>query len=249
MIRHLLPGIIVFLFFAFQKWLDPMMDSILRENDIEELIYGDIDTFMKKRLTQSRIVLVLLVFWPKINFSVFYFGMVILLYVLFFKKDYLKAKRERNKKCALLKFQFPIWLRQLQILLQTNTVSQSLILSLKHAPDLIQEDLKILIEEINKDALNIAPYLNFLKSYRLSEIERAMKLLYRYNTMGKEDSYLQFNRMIQTTTKWLRSEREEHHQASLAFYEWFSMIPLFGVTLLFIAIMCQVIMNMFSNGI
>ena len=105
------------------------------------------------------------------------------------------------------------------------------------------------IHEIDKDALNITPYLNFLKSYRLSEIERAMKLLYRYNTIGKDDAYLQFNRMIQTTTKWLRSEREQHHQDSLAIYEWFSMIPLLGVTLLFLAIMCDVILNMFTNGI
>ena len=54
--------------------------------------------------------------------------------------------------------------------------------------------------------------------------------------------------MIQTTTKWLRSEREEHHKDAMAIYEWFSMIPLFGVTLLFLAIMCEVVMNMFMNG-
>ena len=95
--------------------------------------------------------------------------------------------------------------------------------------------------------MNITPYLNFLRSYRLSEIERAMKLLYRYNTIGKDDAYHQFNRMIQTTTKWLRSEREQHHQDSLAIYEWFSMIPLIGVTILFLAIMCDVILNMFTN--
>ncbi len=141
-----------------------------------------------------------------------------------------------------------IWLRQLQILLQSNTVSQSLRLSLSHAPALIRHDLKKLIDEIDKDALNITPYLNFLSAYRLSEIERAMKLLYRYNTVGKDDAYLQFNRMIQTTTKWLRSEREEHHKDAMTIYEWFSMIPLFGVTLLFLAIMCEVIMNMFTNG-
>ena len=74
-----------------------------------------------------------------------------------------------------------------------------------------------------------------------------MKLLYRYNTIGKDDAYHQFNRMIQTTTKWLRSEREQHHQDSLAIYEWFAMIPLIGVTILFLAIMCDVIITMFTN--
>lgn len=132
------------------------------------------------------------------------------------------------------------------MLLQTNTVSQSLKLSYDYAPDLIKNDLKILIDGIDKDALNITPYLNFLKSYRISEIERAMKLLYRYNTVGKDDAYIQFNRMIQTTTKWLRGERDEHHKNSLALYEWISILPLFGVTILFLAIMCEVIMNMLA---
>lgn len=249
----MIPTIFIFislvLLFIFAHQIDPTLVSLLQEDDLEQLIYEDAEEYTYQRVRKSRPILVLLLFWGFLDYSIFYLVLVLSLYIFFLKKDYLSLKRAIQKKSNLLKFQFPIWLRQLQILLQTNTVSQSLKLSLTHAPELIQEDLKILIQEIDQDACNITPYLDFLKGYRLSEIERAMKLLYRYNTVGKEEAYLQFNRMIQTTTKWLRSEREEHHKNSLALYEWFSMVPLIGVTFLFLAIMCEVIINMFSYGI
>ena len=240
---------LLLLFFIFHRQIDPYIIALIQEDDLSELIYDNIDDFMKKRIHKSRPILLLLVFWEYFDLSILYLFIILCLFIFFLKKDYLTLKQNKKKNSNLLKFQFPIWLRQIQILLQTNTVSQSLKLSLQHAPELIKKDLELLIYEIDADALNITPYLNFLKGYRLSEIERAMKLLYRYNTVGKEDAYLQFNRMIQTTTKWLRSEREEHHQNSLALYEWCSMIPLIGVTILFLAIMCDVIINMFSNGI
>ena len=96
--------------------------------------------------------------------------------------------------------------------------------------------------------MNLTPYLHFLKMYHLSEVERAMKLLYRYNTVGKEDAYLQFNRMIQTTTKWLRSERSQRNETRLMAFQWIGMAPLFGVTVLFMAIMFEILMRMFNNG-
>ena len=246
MISFILVILILLLFFIFNHQIDPYIISIIQEDDLN-LYVLDTNEFMKLRLKKSKPILFLLIFWSIFDNSIFYLGIICSLFIFFLKKDYLDLKQKAKKKSNLLKFQFPIWLRQIQILLQTNTVSQSLKLSYEHAPELIKGDLKILIQEIDKDALNIAPYLNFLKSYRLSEIERAMKLLYRYNTIGKDDAYHQFNRMIQTTTKWLRSEREQHHQDSLAIYEWFAMIPLIGVTILFLAIMCDVIITMFTN--
>ncbi len=76
-----------------------------------------------------------------------------------------------------------------------------------------------------------------------------MKLLYRYNTVGKEDAYVQFNRMIQTTTKWLRSERSSRAESKLMFFQWWGMLPLLGVTVLFMAIMFEIIINLFGEGV
>lgn len=248
MSKFALPTLFISLFMIFNKTIDPIIATLLKENDLE-LFQENSDEFLHKRIKKSKPILFLLIFWGYLDYSIPYILLILFLFIFFLKKDYWILKDKHKKKSNLLKFQFPIWLRQLQILLQTNTVGQSLLLSYEHAPLLIQEDLKKLIQSIESDALSITPYLNFLKSYRLCEIERAMKLLYRYNTVGKEDAYMQFNRMIQTTTKWLRNERESHHKDSLLLYEWFAMVPLLGVTVLFLAIMCEVVMNMFTSGI
>ena len=215
MITILILILILFLF-IFQDFIDPYIIQFLNNEQVS-IISDNPDEVLIKRLRKSKIVLFPLILWQFLDYSFLYLFVILGLFLFMLKKDDIKIKNQLLKEKNLLKFQFPIWLRQLQILLQTNTVSQSLHLSYDYAPKLIKIELKHFIQEIENDALNISPYLNFLKFYRLNEIERAMKLLYRYNTVGKDDAYVQFNRMIQTTTKWLRNERTEHHKNSLSF--------------------------------
>ena len=248
MLKNIIPGLIILILFVFNQTIDPLLANLIQENDLHELIDENEDEFMIQRVRKAKKTLILLLPLGISDYSVYYLMLVLILFVYALKKDYWSLRQKIKKQISQLKFQFPIWLRQLQILLQTNTVIKSLSLSLPSAPVLIQEDLKKLVEEIEKDALNLTPYLHFLKMYHLSEVERAMKLLYRYNTVGKEDAYLQFNRMIQTTTKWLRSERSQRNETRLMAFQWIGMAPLFGVTVLFMAIMFEILMRMFNNG-
>ncbi|MEG0823423.1 MAG: hypothetical protein RSG07_02840 [Erysipelotrichaceae bacterium] len=149
----------------------------------------------------------------------------------------------------MLKFQFPIWLRQLQILIQTNTVVRALDESYSKAPTLIRHDLSALVNELEVDAIRLEPYLKFLQAYRMPEVERAMKLLYRYNAVGKGDAYEAFNHMIHSTTKWLRTERNSRCESKMMAYSWWGMLPLFAVTILFMAIMFEVIISLFGKGV
>lgn len=246
--KIVIPAGIIVIFFVLNQSIDPFLISLVQEQDLQELIKEDVEQVMNQRIKKAKKMLFLLLPWGLLNYSMAYFVGVLALFMVALKKDYWALKQQAKKQISQLKFQFPIWLRQLQILLQTNTVVKSMEYSLPHAPALIQNDLAQLIQAIEKDALNLNPYLNFLKMYHLSEIERAMKLLYRYNTVGKEDAYLQFNRMIQTTTKWLRSERESRNENKLMVFQWIGMAPLFAVTVLFMAIMFEILMKMFNNG-
>lgn len=235
--------------FSLSYLCDEWIAEFLIENDLKDFIHADPLSFCIKRLRKSKLILLALCVWWKLDYAIWYFIVIMTLWIILYKLDYLKLKSQAKKRMNQLKFQFPIWLRQLQILLQINTVEKSLELSYEQAPALIKDELLILIEAIKQDALHLSPYLNFLKAYHLSEIERAMKLLYRYNSVGKEDAYVQFNRMIQTTTKWLRSERQQRNESKLMAFQWIGMIPLIGVTILFMAIMFEILMKMFQNGI
>ncbi len=250
---HIYESLICFaaclLLVVLNKSIDSFLLDLLIEGDLHELVHEDPFKLSAKRLKKAKPVLLLIALWPQFGYSIFWLGGVGGLFMLVYKQAYLALKRVQKQRVNQLKFQFPIWLRQLQILIQTNTVVTSLTLSAQTAPQLIQEDLSILIAEIEEDAIHLTPYMNFLKAYRLSEIERAMKLLYRYNTVGKEDAYVQFNRMIQTTTKWLRSERSSRAESKLMFFQWWGMLPLLGVTVLFMAIMFEIIINLFGEGV
>lgn len=76
-----------------------------------------------------------------------------------------------------------------------------------------------------------------------------MKLLYRYQSVGKADAYQQLQRMIETTAKWIRAERKERFDTKLLFYQWWGMLPLLGVTVMFMAVMFQIILDLFGKGV
>lgn len=229
--------------------LDSWIATLIEEKDLSDYIEENPHDFCIKRVKKAKIILLLLIPWYFLDYSVLYFALISVLFVFMLKKEYLQFQSIRKKQINQIKFQFPVWLRQLQILLQTNTVVQSMRISLDTAPQLIRHDLEILIAAIEEDALNLNPYVQFLRQYHLAEVERAMKLLYRYNTVGKEDAYNHFNRMIQTTTKWLRAERNTRNENKLAGFQWISMIPLFSVTVLFMAIMFEILMNIFQVSV
>ena len=87
-----------------------------------------------------------------------------------------------------------------------------------------------------------------MKDYDLIEIQRSMKWLYRYQNFGYKDAYSQFNRMLMSTSKWLRQSRIEQKQSSIQVYQWMGMLPLLGVTFVFISAMMSVVISLFERG-
>ncbi len=174
---------------------------------------------------------------------------LILAVVYQYESSFLRMRIQTRKLKSQIRYQFPIYLRQIQVLLQNNTVVTSIERSLAYAPSLFQEEVAHLAEQLRDRPQDLDPYLDFLSFYELPEIARAMKLLYRYNTVGQADSYHQLNRMIQSTSKWLREERVSRKQSALLVYQWWGMVPLFGVTLLFLSVMMNILMTMFGKGV
>ena len=127
MITILILIIILFLF-IFQDFIDPYIIQFLNNEQVS-IISDNPDEVLIKRLRKSKIVLFPLILWQFLDYSFLYLFVILGLFLFMLKKDDIKIKNQLLKEKNLLKFQFPIWLRQLQILLQTNTVSQSLHLS------------------------------------------------------------------------------------------------------------------------
>lgn len=200
------------------------------------------DRYFKIKIIRYLILLVL-VYDPKIVLiSVFILCLLIYFYPV------LKLNQFAKLKIRSIQYHFPIYLRQIQVLLQNNTVVRSIELSLEYVPKVLKPDIERLNELIKEDPMNSHHYINCMKDYDLIEIQRSMKWLYRYQNFGYKDAYSQFNRMLMSTSKWLRQSRIEQKQSSIQVYQWMGMLPLLGVTFVFISAMMSVVISLFERG-
>jgi hypothetical protein len=126
-------------------------------------------------------------------------------------------------------------------------VVKAIELSIPQAPSYLRKELKSLHERLMSEPGRLSSYTAFMSHLEQSEIQRAMKWLYRFENTGQRDASRQFNRMIASTSKWLRQERQYAKQKRLMISQWLGMIPLIGVTLVFISAMMSVLMTMFER--
>ncbi len=224
---------------------------IKKESDLDHLCRmncQDLDEFQMRRL---RIALKTSLIFPFLMFTKVSWSMQLLflaLIVLVYRWPHLKLKKKFNGSIQHLKYEFPIWLRQLQILLQSNTVAVSMEISIPMAPAMIRGQLGELIKQIRQEPQKITTYTDFLSGYRLMEVTRAMKLLYRYNAVGQADSVRQLNRMITTTGKWLRQQRISDQSSQSALFQWWGILPLLSVTIVFLVMMMVTITSFMERG-
>ncbi len=227
--------------------------SLLREKDLELLLAitkeATLERFEHHRMKQTMLVLVLLLGWPLYAFQVSYGAAVLFGACLVYKMPYYRVRNKQKRLLSQLRYEFPLWLRQLQVLLQTNTVLTALERSLADAPKILQSSIEVLIAKIELDPIGMQPYLEFMQEFEIYEIQKAMKLLYRYHFVGAEESYRQFHRMIEATAKWLRQGRKDHKAQRILLLEWLGLLPLFGVTLMFLVMMVVVILDMMKGGL
>lgn len=174
--------------------------------------------------------------------------MICILFIFFvYKFEYYRLQIRVQKRIRNIRYQFPIYLRQLQVLLQNNTVTKAIEASLDQVPELFKEDIVSLHKRLVDNPMNLNSYMACMAQYNLPEIQRAMKWLYRYQSIGLSDVNRQFNRMITSTSKWLRQSRLSSKEQSLAIYQWWGILPLFGVTIVFLSAMVSVATSFFER--
>lgn len=243
--------------FIFILWLlllinREVLSQSFMEDNLQQLLKmtnePNIESFQNKRLLKSLSVVLLVLLSIYLDLGLLYVLIWIVIAIIIYKIPYFRVKSKFKQLVGQIKYEFPIWLRQLQILLQNNTVVVSLEKSFDLAPMLIQTHLHDFINKLKEQPQQLSIYTGFLEDYECVEIERAMKLLYRYNSVGKEDSMKQLNRMIQTTAKWLREQRLEIQSTQSQVKQWWGLLPLFGVTLVFVTMMIQTFFTLLERG-
>lgn len=227
--------------------LSKLKSERFRKNELILNLECD-EQWFKSRYKRVKFIryLLLIVLFTKDNIIVVSIIFIICLITYLFPSIILE--RKAYHKIKSVRYHFPIYLRQIQVLLQNNTVVKSIELSLEYVPDVLKHDIERLNEKIKVDPSNMDHYIDCMKHYNLIEIQRSMKWLYRYQNFGYKDAYSQFNRMLVSTSKWLRQARLENKKDSIQVYQWMGMLPLIGVTFVFISAMMSIVISLFERG-
>ncbi len=234
--------------------LDPLIEpklNLLGQKKLDTYFWilekDNSKSWQRRKYTQSHrlrwIWMIVIVFYPTLQTDLIFMAMIFAWYLW----PLVQLKSEVKKQSDLIRYQFPIYLRQLQILLQNNTVVKAIELSIPQAPPYLRSELKALHQRLLDEPGRLGSYTAFMSRLELSEIQRAMKWLYRFENTGQKDASRQFNRMIASTSKWLRQERQYAKQKRLMISQWLGMVPLIGVTLVFLSAMMSILMTMFER--
>ena len=195
--------VIIFVLILYKFNLVFKVLNYFKEKDVAfylNLLNIDRQEFHRIRSKNIQLLTLTLLFWPLLNYSIVFLFFLILMLTLSYKLPYLNLKKKYQNNLKALVYYFPIWLRQLQILMQNNTVYQALNISLNQAPVLFQPEIKILINKLSDNPLSYQAYEDFFGFYQVREIKKVMRLLYRYQTVGQKEAYLQLQRIILTTS-------------------------------------------------
>ena len=137
------------------------------------------------------------------------------------KKPWQKLNHRVMKKYVTreIEKEFPYWLMQLSLLLQTENVQVSLYKSYDSAPEVLKPALRELIDGLKQAPDSIEPYIGFLKDYTLPEIHSAMKMLYSISEGSGGDARVQIADIIRRNQRLMdRAERMKNEDAIAGMY-------------------------------
>ena len=144
-----------------------------------------------------------------------------------FTQENRKYRHARKSVIREIEKQFPEWLMNLSLQLQTDNVHVSLKKTIPDAPFILKKELKILVKEIEEQPNALNPYIGFLKEFQIPDVLSAMKILYSMAEFGTGEMGQQIDALVQRNAVMMdRAERlkEEDKMAGIGFLVLLPMI-------------------------
>lgn len=176
-------------------------------------------------------------------------GIVFIIY-LYFRKQLVTKHAKRVVKKGLEK-EFPLWLRDISVQLQTLVVPLAIKNSIPNSAIVLQPYLLDLVTKIDLYPTSIEPYTNFLQEYHLTDVSNAMKILYTIQTLDMADAKEQIDDLVKRNQKMLAKSEQLKNEDILSGIGFIVAFPMMLATLKLIVDLVLVLaqfMNM-SSGV
>lgn len=121
---------------------------------------------------------------------------------------------------------FPEWLLNLSLLLQTDNVQVAIQRSVGQAPFVLQQELMILVDKIEKYPTTIEPYIEFYEKLNIQDIQSSMRMLYSMSQNGGEDMSEQLNCLVERNVELQNQSEKLKMEDYLAGMGFFVLVPM-----------------------
>ena len=157
------------------------------------------------------------------NIAVLVAGVVV---VLFFLNQHKIGHNLAMKKVAReIEKQFPNWLMEVALLLQTDNVQMAIRKSMDSAPEVLVYALEDLIYQLEEDPNAIEPYHRFLKEYRNPDVQSAMKMLYALSSGNAGDVTKQVEELIDRNNAMMDKAEKLEQEDKIAGMKVYILLP------------------------
>ena len=203
---------------------------------------GDVNGFMKSRIKNMQIgFIIILLSYECIYFVLKYLGIEIspLLGValavgggyLCFKWSFWSLKSKFNKKKEDVYKAFPLWVSTLEILVMTNTITNTFKKSIATCPDAFKAELIEFVNKIELDPANKEYYKEFLRKYKIEDVSEIIMDMYAFNNLDKNEIVYEFEHLNKRLNKISNNIRKGRQKTSLFGIAALNSIPLFTVSI------------------
>lgn len=135
------------------------------------------------------------------------------------KNDKKKVLKEINKS-------FPVWIRNMVLLLQINNVSVSIQESLKTCPLVMKPHVEKLLKGIEENPASSKPFDNFCKGYDVPDIKLTVNFLYYLSNFGSDEMLGQLDYIIKQNDHLTLNEERIRNEDSLSMMSMLILAPM-----------------------
>ena len=163
------------------------------------------------------------------------------------KRKYSNAYKALNKHFQI---EFPAWLREVTLELNTKTVLNAIEESMLTCSYPMYRQLELFMEEAHEKPNSIVPYSKMLSDFNLKESQTSLKVLYSVQQYGQDEIKDQVSSLIQRNQDSLDSAESLKNQSRLMGVEAIGFLPMGVLTILMIIDMVLLfgeMMNLMTN--
>ena len=208
-----------------RSWIEKEVDSTGMGK--KYLQVRDYDVVKEAKSSQKMAIIPVILFIGAFiyfkNIAVLVAGVVV---VLFFLNQHKIGHSLAMKKVAReIEKQFPNWLMEVALLLQTDNVQMAIRKSMDSAPEVLVYALEDLIDQLEEDPNAIEPYHRFLKEYRNPDVQSAMKMLYALSSGNAGDVTKQVEELIDRNNAMMDKAEKLEQEDKIAGMKVYILLP------------------------